>query len=298
MSARSPAVAGQFYPQSPERCRLEARQCLGVTAPTAEMSAALSASPAIGGIVPHAGWICSGAVAAEVIRQVLAEPPETLVIFGAVHRRGVPPAAVDNTGTWETPLGPIQVDQELADAVVSASPHFSADASSHRLEHSIEVQVPFVRELAPETMLLPVMVPPSEHAAGIGRTVAETARRLHRNVRFLGSTDLTHYGPRYGFTPQGSGPAGLAWAKEENDRRMIDLVLNLAADRVVDEARARHNACGSGAIAATIAASVFAGARRGRLLRHTTSSEMLADRLGAMEDAVGYAGIVFEENPE
>lgn len=296
MPTRAPAVAGQFYPQSPERCRLELRQCLGSAETWTPDARAAAGQAVVGGIVPHAGWACSGAVAGAVISALLAEQPETVVIFGAVHHRGAPLAAVYTSGAWATPLGPVAIDEELARAATASSPLFTADEQRHGPEHSIEVQVPFVRELAPRVKLLPIMVVPSEHAATIGTHVAEAAARLDRHVGFLGSTDLTHYGPRYGFTPHGTGPQGLAWARRENDRRMIDLILALAADRVVDEARTHHNACGSGAVAAAIAASVTAGATRARLLRHTTSSEVLADRLGAMQDAVGYAGIVFERN--
>ena len=90
--------------------------------------------------------------------------------------------------------------------------------------------MPFVQVLAPQAKLLPVMVPPMARADEVGQMVAGQARAMGRKVAFVGSTDLTHYGPRYQFTPMGVGPKGLKWAKEVNDQRMIELMMALEAD--------------------------------------------------------------------
>jgi len=291
MRVRTPAVAGQFYPQSHQQCEAEVEELL--SAPEAGGRPAI-AGTAVGGIVPHAGWVCSGAVAGEVLRVLLGDAGvETAVVFGAVHRHGVRQACVVPDGTWSTPLGDVPIDEELAAAVADTGGLIAADADAHAREHSIEVQVPLIRHLAPSIRLLPVLVPPGEAAPEVGRAVAEKVRQLGRRSIFVGSTDLTHYGPRYGFTPRGFGPEGLAWAKDVNDRRMIDLILNLRAGEVVPESQRHHNACGAGAVAACIAASREAGATRAEVLRHTTSNEVLRDRYGEMTDAVGYVGIVF-----
>lgn len=294
MAARIPAVAGQFYPDSPDGCRRAVEECLAGIQPSEPPPAADLAFRAIGGIAPHAGWICSGAVAGEVIKALAGDGTvETFVVFGAVHRRLGASAVVYEGQAWETPLGEIAVDEELAAASLAASPRIEVDPEAHESEHSIEVEVPFIRYLAPQAKLLPVMVPPTPAAPEVGRILARQAAALGRKVAFLGSTDLTHYGPRYRFTPHGIGAEGLRWAKEVNDRRILDLVVNLKADEVVQEAAINRNACGPGAIAATVAASQEAGATVGRILRHTTSNEVLCDRYGQMEDAVGYAGVVF-----
>jgi AmmeMemoRadiSam system protein B len=288
---RSPAVAGQFYPDSSESCR-------------AQVASLLAAAPelpadfvALAGIAPHAGWVCSGAVAAQVVRALAARGGvETFVIFGAVHRPMRSAAAVYDRGAWETPLGEALIDEPLAAAVVRSGPLVAANPRAHDEEHSIEVEVPFIQHLAPSARLLPIMVSPSSAAAEVGQVVARAAAELGRRVAFLGSTDLTHYGPRYRFAPQGLGPDGIRWAKEVNDRRMLDLVTGLAAGQIVHEAAEHHNACGPGAIAATIAAAQAAGATTGRVLNHTNSNEVLCSRYGQMEDAVGYAGVVFGLN--
>ncbi|HOB76018.1 MAG TPA: AmmeMemoRadiSam system protein B [Phycisphaerae bacterium] len=301
MPVRTPAVAGQFYPRSYEECRAAIEECLAraEASPPAGLPAGFKP---IAGIAPHAGWICSGAVAGEVIR-VLAlggtspgrpseSGVETFVIFGAAHRRMASPAAVYDQGSWETPLGQAVIDEELARNVMEAAPTVPADIDVHEMEHSIEVEVPFVRYLAPGAKILPIMVSPVMMAVEVGRTVAQAAAKLGRRVVFLGSTDLTHYGPRYQFAPQGVGPEGIRWAKEVNDRQFLGRVLNLQADEVVHEAATHHNACGPGAVAATIAAAQVMGATAAHVLRHTNSNEVLCTRYGQMDDAVGYAGVV------
>ena len=105
---------------------------------------------------------------------------------------------------------------------------------------------------------------------------------------------MTHYGPGYHFLPQGLGEKGLAWAKDVNDRRLIELMRLMKAEDIIGETGAHHNACGSGAIAATLAACKAAGARQGVLLAHATSYEAARSMQAAVgDDAVGYAAMVF-----
>jgi AmmeMemoRadiSam system protein B len=291
MSVREPVVAGTFYPVGQTDCQAEVEQYLG---------AAHASSPrlgrVVGGIVPHAGWMCSGAVAARVFAALEPNPPETVVIFGAVHQMIGETAAAFASGMWRTPLGPVAIDEELASALVGHTDLIADDAQPHRLEHSIEVQVPFVRQALPDAKLLPIMVPPGRHSQDVGQAVADAVRQAGRSAAYVGSTDLTHYGPRYGFAPEGIGRKGIVWAKETNDRRMLDLILAMREDAVVDEARAHHNACGAGAIAATIAACRASGATRAILIQHTNSAETLAHLYGnESSDAVGYAAIVFTD---
>ncbi|MEE8171116.1 MAG: AmmeMemoRadiSam system protein B [Phycisphaerae bacterium] len=293
MSVRMPVVAGRFYAGQPERCREELDACFAETPPSSDV-----AGRPWGGIVPHAGWMCSGAVAGRVVAALAAQrTPATVVIFGAVHVLMGPRAAVYVEGAWMTPLGSIAIDDRLAERVVSADPGlFEADASPHMMEHSIEVQAPFVQRAWPETRLLPIMVPPTDRSHEVGAIVGRACREADIDVVFLGSSDLTHYGPSYGFTPEGVGAAALRWAKDINDRRIIDLMLDMKDDAVTAEAATGRNACGSGAIAAAIAACREMGASQAALLAHTTSHEVLGSRFGDPgNDAVGYAGIVFHE---
>lgn len=290
MRRRDPAVAGLFYPADPHACRTDAEQCFAA----ARQTAGANDNPILGGVVPHAGWVYSGAIAAHTIAAARRQPAiETFVVFGAMHRVRSRTAVLYASGSWHTPLGAIEIDEELARAVLSASPLIIDDETAHESEHSIEVEVPLLQMIAPAARLLPILVPPGPAAADIGRIVAEQVRTLRRRTLFLGSSDLTHYGPRYGFTPAGAGAEGLRWAKDVNDRRLLDLLEILDAEQVVDEAHTHHNACGSGAIAATVAACRHLGATRGQVLRHVSSAEVLGPRGHDMLDAVDYASVVF-----
>lgn len=297
MMIREPAVAGVFYASGPDQCRAELRRCLDRAAESAaEHAATAECGQVVGGIVPHAGWLYSGAVAARVFQEIaLRQKPEVVVLFGAAHRMHGSRAAVFSSGAWETPLGLAKVDTRLAERLLGQTGLLDSDAHAHDQEHSIEVQVPFIQHLMPDASILPIIVPANDQAAALGSAVGKACQTYGVGAVFVGSTDLTHYGPSYDFTPQGIGPAGLAWAKEVNDRRMIDLISAMKAEDAVGEAETNHNACGGGAIAAAITACQAMGAKRAILLEHTTSNEVLSELPDpATSDAVGYAGILFD----
>lgn len=292
MRVREPVVAGQFYPADPERCRLDVEDL--VRAASTASAIPLDRTPA-GGLVPHAGWVYSGSVAAAVLtRLAAARQPGVIVLFGGVHRSRGRQAAMFGDGRWETPLGPVTVDARLAERVLGHSNLILEDPYAHEDEHSIEVQMPLVARLFPKARVLPIMVPPIPDAHQVGEAVARTLNAYHYDALIVGTTDLTHYGPAYGFTPRGMGSAARTWAKEENDRRFISLVCHMNEQEVVPEAVTRRNACSGGATAATIAACRKLGATSGILLQHTTSAEVTLARFGSeAEDSVGYAGIIF-----
>jgi AmmeMemoRadiSam system protein B len=248
-----------------------------------------------GGIVPHAGWTFSGPTAARVFAALAARrQPGTVVLFGADHARAARAGAMFATGQWSSPLGDVAIDERLAERIMSMSQGIVDDPHAHDREHSIEVQVPFVQHVWPEAKILPIIVSPTPQAVEVGQAVARAIGTYKTDAVLVGSTDLTHYGPNYGFTPQGVGLEALVWAKDVNDRRLIDLILKMDTEAVVPDAAAHRSACGAGAIAATIAACQSLGATQSVLLEHTTSYEVarrMYDESATM--AVGYAGIVF-----
>jgi MEMO1 family protein len=295
MLIRKPAVAGMFYPRETNHCAAALEDCVE----RARVSACPDVSGRIvGGVVPHAGWMCSGAVAARVIDRIaVRRAPAVVVVFGAIHvRLNGPHAYLYPSGAWESPLGPARVDEGAANQLVAQTDLLAADAGAHAREHSIEVEVPFIQHLLPDSLILPIMVPVNGKAAALGAAVGRVCKQSGIDAIFLASTDLTHYGPSYSFAPQGDGPDGLRWAKDVNDRRMIDLMLAMREDEAVHEACTHWNACGAGAVAATIAACKAMGAKGATLLEHTTSYEVLRERYHEPPtDAVGYAGLVFHE---
>lgn len=300
-SVRQPAVAGMFYPDDPEACRRLAKSFVEGGAESAEVrtpgtqAGAGGTAPLLGGIVPHAGWICSGAVAGQTIAALAAARPrvDVVVVFGAIHSP-VPTevAALDTHALWAVPGGESQVQRDVGRQLVEARGLFAWDDRFHLHEHAVEVELPLIQQAWPGASVLPVEVPVRETAPAVG---VETARRLQRaglSAVFLASSDLTHYGPNYHFVPAGVGPHALAWAKE-NDRRVLRLVEEMRTDEVVPEVRSRLNACGAGAIAAMLAACRELGAARGRVIRHTNSYETLAEVAPQRPDnAVGYAAVV------
>ena len=286
MNVRKAYRAGSFYPADAHSCQQQIDECLGTYQPPAE--------PAhiVAGIVPHAGWVFSGATATKVFKSVADKSsPETFVIFGAVHVWGTGSAALYDHGAWETPCGNVTIDEEIAALLLEhAASYVSADLSAHSREHSIEVQIPFIRYIFPNARVVPIMVSPGPEASAFGQKVGEIIADTPTSVMVLGSTDLTHYGPSFGFTPYGIGEEALSRMKD-NDQRIIDLAMKMKAEDVIQEASQHRNACGAGAIAATVAAAKMLGAKQGYLLEHTTSHDVMPERPAT--DAVGYAGIVF-----
>lgn len=248
-------------------------------------------SKAVAGIVPHAGWQYSGAVAAKVFQSIQRKAaPATFLIFGAAHRwRGL--NSVYAHGAWATPLGNIRIDEDLAARILEETPEWTVEEpKAHSGEHSIEVQLPFLKHLFPQTMLVPILVPPDFHAILLGKRVGEILKKLERPVVVIGSSDLTHYGDTYAFTPAGYGPKARQWVRE-NDARILRLAERMAAAELSREAARNQNACGPGAIAATIAAAQVLGAERGHLVEYTTSHDVAGK--GEFRTAVGYAGLLF-----
>ncbi|MDP6380025.1 MAG: AmmeMemoRadiSam system protein B [Phycisphaerae bacterium] len=291
MLVREPIVAGTFYGTPRERCLAHIKK-ISAEAPDVEGLP----ETIVGGIVPHAGWDFSGAVAMQVFAAIKRRrEPRTFVLFGAVHRYGIGQAAVFPHGIWRTPIGEIEVDERLAAEIVGQSGGLIVeDPYAHAEEHSIEVQVPLIQHLFSGARIVPIAVPPGADAHRVGYDVACIAQRQQADAVFVGSTDLTHYGPNYGFAPHGFGPEALEWVKGENDKRMLDVMTRLEAEAVCIEAQQNHNACGAGAVAATLAAAREMGSTKGHLLAYTTSSDVMSARFGETSDSfVGYAGVVF-----
>jgi len=291
MKTRKPIVAGQFYPGQYDSCVDEINKHLEQRALVVPLPETIAA-----GIVPHAGWTFSGSVAGMVFSAIkqLHEKVHTFVIFGAAHGYyGTSPAVYDR-GSWRSPLGEASVDEDLADAVLNSGAAVS-DPAAHNAEHSIEVQVPFIQYLFAGAKILPIIVPPTKQAVTLG---TETGRIINgsrdKKIVCIGSTDLTHYGPRYGFAPMGATADGIRWAHQVNDKKFIDLALELESEGLLSSAAENCNACGAGAAAAATAAAKKLGKTKGILLAHTNSNQVMLTKMGTSgTESVGYAAIVF-----
>jgi AmmeMemoRadiSam system protein B len=299
MQIRKPSVAGQFYADDKRACLKEIKMCLEAKAVPKDLPDTI-----VAGIVPHAGWVFSGDVAALVFNSIKSVHPhvDTFIIFGAAHYPCGKKAAVYAQGAWQTPLGDVMIDEDAAAAIIEMCADAERNERAHQFEHSIEVAVPFVQHLFPEAKIVPIMTPPTVYAGRLGEKVGEVVEMHGRasllnggkKIVCIGSTDLTHYGPRYGFDPMGVGDDAIQWAKEINDKEFIDYALDMDAEKILCTAAQNQNACGAGAAAATVAAAKRLGKTKGRLLAHTHSNEVMRQKYGqSSEESVGYAGIIF-----
>ncbi len=290
MHVRHPIAAGSFYEASEKSCRASLAKCIPDRIDSAELPKRI-----VGGIVPHAGWVFSGEVAGQVFRSIAQQTePEVFVLFGAMHRGMAQLGGMFAEGVWRTPLGDVEVDERLAERILGGTNLIERNAEVHADEHSLEVIVPFIQYLFSGAKIVPIAVPPVGKAHEIGRAVGRILAAEQGSAVCIGSTDLTHYGPRYGFAPKGVGQEGITWAKEVNDRSIIELICGLESEAIVSEAQLRRNACGAGAVAASVAAAAQMGARGALVLSHICSAQV-SERLWGEKstESVGYAGIIF-----
>jgi hypothetical protein len=228
-------------------------------------------------VVPHAGYIYSGPIAAHAYSLIAADrPPDTVLIFGVDHYGASRGAALSDR-PWRTPLGPTAVDTDLVSAL--KQPPLEVDEGAHVREHSIEVQLPFLEYVLPHPKFVPLMV-------GFGpydflEEVASVVRSaIHdRDVLLVASTDFSHYVP-------------VATA-DRLDHMAIDKIL--ARDpRGLYDTVTRNDISMCGIAPTTVLLSVLEGSdATPRLLRWGHSGE--AEK---MRDVVGYAAVAFESAPE
>jgi MEMO1 family protein len=304
--ARNPAVAGKFYPAGASECRALAQgyvdagankfgaTCTNATNGTKRISGTPS-GVLRGGIVPHAGWICSGAIAGETIGALKITLPDAdlIVVFGAIHTPiPIDRAALDSYSAWIEPSGESLVTEAVRNGLAEKSDSFVVDDRFHRHEHAVEVELPLIEIAWPGAVILPVEVPLASVAIQIGQETARRAMALNCRPIFLASSDLTHYGPAYGFAPAGIGTHGLDWARQ-NDRLLLERVGKFDVNAIVPEVATRANACGGGAIAAMLAACREYGASSSIVLTHASSFETLRNVAPQRPDnAVGYAAVI------
>lgn len=282
METRRAVFAGSWYPSSRVECERQIRN-FASSGPAIDQNKNFLA-----GIVPHAGWYYSGSIACNVIRALQAGPTADAVVVFGMHLHPGSPRYIMTEGAWETPLGNIKIEREMASRLAD---RFSFEVETARhfgRDNTIELQLPFIKFFFPDAGLIPIGVPPDTASLEIGQAVGEIAAELGVQLRVIGSTDLTHYGLNYGFTSHGTGASAVQWVKGENDRRMIEALLAMKPETVIDEAGTSHNACCAGAAASAIAAARQLGATRAEEMAYATSYDKTPG-----DSFVGYVGILF-----
>ena len=273
---RHPAVAGHFYQGTAEALR---KQVQVFIIPGAKRVKAL------GILVPHAGLMYSGPVAGAVYSSV--ELPDTFILIGPNHTGLGASVSLMSSGRWETPLGMVDIDEQLAATILKKSKHIHEDTLAHLREHSLEVQLPFIQyfkhafKIIPLQMLDTALTTCLEVGQAIAAAIKERCERSGdyeselRKVLIVASSDMSHY-------------ERAATAKEK-DAKAIHQILNLDPQGLYHTIR--DNAitmCGYGPAVAMLVACNALGASKAELVKYANSGDVSGD----YDQVVGYAGIV------
>ena len=262
---REPAVAGRFYPDDPGELRKTVASFILKPDSLLEAKAV---------VVPHAGYIYSGAVAGEVFSSVRL--PRRFILLGPNHSGRGGLLALAPEGTWRTPLGTATIDAQMNRKLIAECPDLEEDASAHRHEHCLEVQIPFLQILQPEftfsaicirQMSLPVL-------EELGHAMAKVIASTEGSVMLVASSDMTHYESKEDAARQ--------------DKLAIDRMLAVDPPGLYEVVLDRDiTMCGFAPAVSVLTACRDAGACQGHLIRYTNSGEASGD----YDRVVAYAGI-------
>ena len=282
MKKRLPAQAGTFYPNTEGALRTQIQQSflhpLGPGAvPTIPRTRDQNL---LGLIVPHAGYMYSGPVAAHSYYKLASAGIfESIIILGPNHTGLGSGVSTMTEGEWSTPLGDVLIDADLAREIVDSSDLVDVEDEAHRKEHSIEVQLPFLQFIYPRRFkFVPVcmLLQDLKTSIEVGEAVAKAAEKYGAAV--LASSDWTHYEPQED--------------AKSKDRQAIGIALQMKEKQFQDIIEERPiSACGYGPVTAMIRAAKLRGARSGNLLSYQTSGDVTGDK----SSVVGYAAASFEK---
>jgi AmmeMemoRadiSam system protein B len=265
---RNPVVAGQFYPASASELKAMIKGMVDKKAKKEEV---------IGLISPHAGYIYSGPVAGAAISRI--KFPDTFIIMGPNHTGSGRPFSLMTEGTWQTPLGKVEIDSELGKQILANSKYLQEDKAAQLYEHSIEVQLPFLQYFKPDFKLIPIVL---AYAGGavykeIGKALATAIKKSGKKVIIIASSDMTHY------EPQESAQA--------KDAKAIEAILDLNEDELLKRiGEFNISMCGFAPAVSLIVAAKELGATGAELVKYQTSG----DTTGDYASVVGYAGIIIK----
>lgn len=266
---RHPAVAGRFYPGYPEDLRAEARAYLSQAIPTG------APIRAVGCIAPHAGYVYSGHVAGAVFARL--QIPKCCIVMCPNHTGMGRALAIMSEGAWETPLGDVPIDAELATALKLRFPALQEDSAAHRAEHAAEVELPFLQLLQPDLSFVPIALGTGqfEPLEQLGKALADVIEKQHDPVLIVASSDMNHY----------ESDA----VTRVKDHRAIERILNLDPRGLFDVVTQQDvSMCGFGPAVAMLTAARQLGAKSAELVKYATSGDVSGDR----DMVVGYAGVV------
>lgn len=265
---REAAVAGQFYPESKLELLRDVKIFLGA-------SSKKDKRRAFGVIAPHAGYVYSGAVAGAVYAQI--EIPRKVIVLCPNHTGLGEPLSITSEGSFRTPLGDVQIDSTLAEALKTAFPLLREDSAAQIREHAVEVQLPFLQAVRDDLTFVPITVGTSqfEVLTALGVVLAKVIGECGEPVLIVASSDMNHY-------------------EDEAETRVkdalaIEQVLGLQPKGLFQTVRGQNiSMCGYGPAVAMLTAALRLGATSAELVKYATSGDVSGDR----KHVVGYAGIM------
>ncbi len=268
---RNPQVAGSFYTSEPAELKSQVKRFLSNV--KCEQGKSLFA------IAPHAGHEYSGQTAAYTYSAL--EKADTYIIIGPNHRGMGHPAAVSMQDAWYTPLGPIEVDRELA-AKICREPTLEPDEDAHELEHSIEVQLPFLQERSGKFKIVPISLAASGDpkemlgfCSRIADSISKSVKESKKKIAIIASSDFSHFLPKE--------------TAERLDLKAIAKIKTLSAKEFLESVLLEDlSICGFAPITVLMLAAGKLGAKKGKLLHYTTS----ADTTGDPSSVVAYASLI------
>lgn len=263
---RKPAVAGYFYPEGAARLKAMVEKLVD---PAARREKAIAV------ISPHAGYIYSGAVAGAVFSSIVL--PDLYVILGPSHHGTRSFFPIMTKGSWQTPLGDVPIHEDLASAILRFSPLIEEEERAHALEHSLEVQLPFIQYFKKDFAIVPICVSHQadfESVEELARAITSALKDFGQDFLLVASTDMSHYVSQE--------------VAREKDFLAIERILALDARGLYTTVREEDiSMCGYQPTTATLLAARSLGATRAELIRYQTSGETTGD----YTEVVGYAGL-------
>ncbi|MBM4466486.1 MAG: AmmeMemoRadiSam system protein B [Chloroflexi bacterium] len=286
---RKPAVTGQFYPDDAEQLSTMVDAFL---AQVEEVGAEGQARPEpVAIIVPHAGYVFSGQVAAYAFKQIEGVDYEAIVVVGTNHTTpGFNRVAVYAEGAFETPLGLVPVDTELAQALIAADERIVFDRNVHQHEHSIEVELPFLQKLYPGQAIVPVIVgePSPENCEALSEALAQIL--ADKKALIVASSDLSHY-PSYEEACR-VDMATLEAVQTMDPQRLTEVISQYMSEGIPE---LYTLCCGEGPIRVAMMAAKKLGANQATVLRYANSGDT---PFGDWDRVVGYGAVMFWRGKE
>jgi AmmeMemoRadiSam system protein B len=280
MKIRKMKLPDGWYPKEKDKIKQDISDYLnGFEAPE-------DIKPFRGCIIPHAGWCFSGELAARTLSLAQSKDIDTVVLFGGHLGKEKPKVYIDEG--FDTPLGIIETDIPFIESIS----YMCEKENEFSVDNTVEVELPFIKYFFPDAKIAVFRSPPTEDAMSLAEECVRTAAELKRNVFYIGSLDLTHYGQRYGFSPKGKGEVSYNWVVNENDKNIVNHMLKLEARETIKHAVKNFSSCSSGAGASVIKACILTLKEPASFLSgYYTSRDIMPD-----DNFVGYAGIGFYDS--